>query len=138
MSDEQLDTETLVFRQIDRVMRAASMDLDSMTKNEGRIDVSTWSHRVMYSCGFLHAFLKPTMTEEKYGEIKNKASETVPDENMDVFDRVNYGKALFKHDIEHLHENNMVFQESDDMVIDDQSDEKLEPEGSEVDEEVIE
>ncbi len=136
MSDEQLDTETLVFRQIDRVMRSASMDLDSMRENEGNIDISTWSHRVMYSCGFLHAFLRPTMTEEKYNEIQDKASEIVSGDKFDSFDRVKYGKHLFKQDVQHLQENNMVFQESDDMVIEDNS--KLEPEGSEVDEEVIE
>lgn len=138
MSDEQLDTETLVFRQIDRVMRSASMDLDSMMSNEGRIDLNTWSHRVMYASGFLHAFLRPTMTDEQYREMLSEASESTDGEKFDSFDRVKYGKILFKQDIKHLHENNMVFQESDDMVIDDQTEGKLEPESSEVDEEVIE
>jgi len=138
VSDEQLDTETLVFRQIDRVMRSASMDLDSMMSNEGGIDINTWSHRVMYASGFLHAFLRPTMSQEKYNEMLSEASKSTDGEKFDSFDRVKYGKILFKQDIKHLHENNMVFQESDDMVIDDQTSEKLEPESSEVDEEVIE
>jgi hypothetical protein len=119
-------------------MRSASMDLDSMMKNEGRIDLNTWSHRVMYASGFLHAFLRPTMTDEQYREMMNEASESKTGDKFDAFDRVKYGKILFKQDIKHLHENNMVFQESDDMVIDDQTEGKLEPEGSEVDEEVIE
>lgn len=137
MSDEDLDTETLIFRQIDRVMRSASMDLDSMRRDEGRIDVSTWSHRVLYSCEFFHALLRPSMTEEEYNKIINESSEEVGSIE-EVFDRVRYGKHIFKRDIQHLHENNMVFQESDEMVIEDETDEKLEPEGSEVDEEVIE
>jgi len=137
VSDENLDTETLVFRQIDRVMRSASMDLDSMNKDQGNIDVSTWSHRVLYSCEFFHALLRPSMTEEEYNKIINESGEEVGSIE-EVFDRVRYGKHIFKRDIQHLHENNMVFQESDDMVIDDQTEGKLEPESSEVDEEVIE
>lgn len=137
MSEEELDSETLVFRQIDRVMRTASLDLENLNDApSGITDTSTWSHRVLFSCEFLHAFLRPSMTEEESEQMKEDAHvEREPDE---VFKRVEYAKKLFREDMKHLHKNNMVFQESDDLIIEDDSEPKLEPEDSNVEEEVIE
>ena len=137
MSEEQLDTETLVFRQIDRVLRTASMERDGMMSDESGIDVSTWSHRVLYSSKFFHAFLDPIKSKEKNQEIMENASENVRDDQRDVWRRMDFAEEIFKENIKVLHENNTVFQESDDMVIEDKKDELLEPESSDVDEEVI-
>lgn len=140
MTEEDLDSEALVFRHIDRVMRTASLDLESMNANgEYGLNTDTWSHRVLFACEFFHAFLKPSMSDEEYKEIIEKASESVDGDGNGSFDRVDYAKHIFKEDIEHLHKENMVFQESSDLVIEDESkDTKVEPEQSEVEEEVIE
>jgi len=140
VTEEDLDSEALVFRHIDRVLRTASMDLESLSDGGGGqkiMDTQTWSHRVLYSAEFFHAFLRPSMDEEKFNEIEAKAQEPVDDFSV-PFEKVRYAKRIFKHDVQHLHEENMVFQESDDLVIEDESEEKLEPESSDVDEEVIE
>ena len=139
MSDEQLDTETLVFRQIDRVMRTASLDLDKFQEGHGRIlkDTDTWSHKLYFSSLFLDSFLKPLKTEKQQNEIDEAVTESVKDfEGANDFRRMFKAQARFEENVKILHENNVVFQESDDMVIEDNS--KLEPESSEVDEEVIE
>ena len=145
MSDEQLDTETLIFRQIDRVMRTASLDLnnfrDGGPHGQSRVlkDTDTWSHRVLISSMFMDSFLHPIKTEDQQKKIR-KASLKARDnyEGSTDFGRMVRARELFKQNIRVLHENNIVFQESDDMVIEDKSDSKLEPESSEVDEEVIE
>lgn len=142
MTEQELDTEALVFRQIDRIMRTASMDLESLTSANGpdrTMDPATWSHKVVFSCEFLHAFLRPSMTEEKYQKIFDKAREPFEgQDSLSPWNRIRKGKIIFKEDVSHLHQNNMVFQESDNLVIEDKSEEKLEPEDSEVSEEVIE
>lgn len=140
MSEEELDSETLVFRQIDRVMRTASLDLENLTDApSGITDTKTWSHRVLFSSEFLHAFLRPSMTEEESEEILDNAELTDNQNEADkVFRRVRYAKNLFREDMKHLHKNNMVFQESDDLIIEDDTEPKLEPEDSKVEEEVIE
>ena len=140
MTEEDLDSEALVFRHIDRVMRTASMDLESMSggvQGQKVMDTETWSHRVLYACEFFHAFLKPSMDNQEYKDILKEAENSI-DGFSSPFSRVRYGKNIFRKDIEHLHQENMVFQESDDLVIEDESEEKLEPESSDVDEEVIE
>ena len=140
MSEEDLDSEALVFRQIDRVMRTASMDLETLKQAQGpskNMDPKTWSHKVIFSCEFLHAFLRPTMSEEQYDDMIDTAYGDNPESNP--WDRIRNGKNLFRKDVKHLQKNNMVFQESEDLVIEDKSeDKKLEPESSDVEEEVIE
>lgn len=139
VTEEDLDSEALVFRHIDRIMRTASMDLESLSgDSKGReMDADTWGHRVMFSAEFFHAFLKPAMEEQEHQELEKKAKESVED-FKNPFDKIRYAKDLFQSDIERLHQNNMIFQESDDLVIEDESEEKLEPESSDVEEEVIE
>jgi hypothetical protein len=143
MSEEQLDTETLVFRQLDRVLRTASLDLDSFSDGpSGQArplkDTDTWSHRVYISCLFFDSFLSPIKTESDQERIDNAEEEAVEDyEGSTDFARIFQAKANFEENIKILHENNMVFQESDDMVIEDKEQDMLEPESSEVDEEVI-
>lgn len=140
MTEEDLDSEALVFRHIDRVMRTASLDLESLSGGGGQavMDTDTWSHRVLYATEFFHAFLKPTMTDEEYQEIKNKANGTT-DNFKNPYEKVKVARYIFQQDVEHLHKNNMIFQESSDLVIEDESDDSMvEPEDSEVEEEVIE
>lgn len=144
MSDEQLDTETLVFRQLDRVMRTASLDLQNFNdgmKGQARIlkDTDTWSHKLYFSSLFLDSFLSPIKTDEQQEDIDEAIKDKIEDfEGADDFERMFKAQARFEENVKILHENNVIFQESDDMVIDDQTEGKLEPEGSEVDEEVIE
>jgi hypothetical protein len=141
MSEEDLDSEALVFRQIDRVMRTASMDLETLKQAQGQsknMDPKTWSHKVIFSCEFLHAFLRPTMSEEQYDDMIETAYSD-DDSKSGPWDRIRNGKNLFRKDVKHLQKNNMVFQESEDLVIEDKSeDNKLESESSDVEEEVIE
>jgi len=143
MSEEDLDSEALVFRQIDRVLRTASMDLETLSEGTGpdrTMDPRTWSHKVIFSCEFLHAFLRPTMSQDKYNEmIDSSFTNSDNDSKPGPWDRIRNGKNLFRKDVKHLQKNNMVFQESEDLVIEDKSeDNKLEPENSDVKEEVIE
>ena len=46
------------------------------------------------------------------------------------FRKIKCLKQLFRKEIKNLHKNNKIFQENDDLVIEDKSDEKLEPESS--------
>lgn len=142
MTEEDLDSEALVFRQIDRIMRTASMDLESMSSGQAghrALDTDTWSHRVFFSAQFFHAFLRPSMDEEEYNEILEYASENSGSFKGNAFNRLRYARRVFRKDVEHLHKNNMIFQESSDLVIEDESEEsKVEPASSDVDEEVIE
>jgi hypothetical protein len=139
MTEEDLDSEALVFRQIDRVMRTASMDLETLTDPQGpsrSMDPKTWSHKVIFSCEFLHAFIRPTMSEEQCDDMIETA---YSDTDGNPWKRIRNGKNLFRKDVKHLQKNNMVFQESEDLVIEDKSeDKKLEPESSDIEEEVIE
>ena len=142
MSEEQLDTETLVFRQLDRVMRTASLDLENFNdgmNGQPRIvkDTDTWSHKLYFSSLFLDSFLSPIKTDEQQEDIDEAIKESIEDfDGANDFKRMFKAQARFEENVKILHENNVVFQESDDMVIEDNS--KLEPESSEVDEEVIE
>jgi len=142
MSDEQLDTETLVFRQIDRVLRTASIDLESFMdshRNNPIKDTDTWSHRVLMSSMFLDSFLRPLKSDEQQEKIMEAYhNPKAPEKAGSDFQRFFKARAMFEENVKILHQNNVIFQESDDMVIDDQTEEKLEPESSEVDEEVIE
>ncbi|MFB6200346.1 MAG: hypothetical protein ABEJ83_05670 [Candidatus Nanohaloarchaea archaeon] len=142
--NNDLDTEALIFRQLDRVMRTASLDLDNFTEsNAGQTkvlkDTDTWSHRVLMSTLFLDSFLDPIKTEEDQERI-DKAYDNAEEEynGAEDFLRFYRAKNMFRENVKVLHEKNFVFQESDDLVIEDESEEKLEPESSEVDEEVIE
>lgn len=142
MTEEDLDSESLVFRHIDRVMRTASLDLESYgsdgAKQVRSLDKDVWSHRVKFACEFFHAFLKPSMDEEKHSNVLSNAYDKV--DGIDgSFDRVRFGKEIFQEDIQHLHKENMVFQKSSELLIEDKSgDAKVEPENSDVKEEVIE
>jgi hypothetical protein len=140
MSEEELDTETLVFKQIDRVLRTASLDLDTYSKGDSRPrkDTDTWSHRVLLSTMFFDSFLNPIKSEEEQKEI-NEARQNAsgPDYAGQDFERFFKAKAIFEENVKILHKNNMVFQESDEMVIDDKED-LLESGSSDVDEEVVE
>lgn len=78
------------------------------------------------------------MSEEEFKEIKDYAKQESGEFKDSPFNKIEFGRHLFRKDVQHLHKNNMIFQESDDLVIEDKSDEKLEPESSEVSEEVIE
>jgi hypothetical protein len=79
------------------------------------------------------------MTEEEYEEIIDRAYSYDDDDSSPTpWQRIRNGKDLFREDLKHLHKNNKIFQESDELVIEDESEEKLEPESSDVDEEVIE
>lgn len=145
MSDEQLDTETLIFRQLDRVMRTASLDLNNFRDGgpggQARVlkDTDTWSHRVLMSSMFLDSFLRPIKSDEEQERIKEAyENPEAPENSSGDFYRFFRARAMFEENVKILYENNTVFQESDDMVIEDKSDSKVEPEGSEVDEEVIE
>lgn len=147
MSDvDDLDTETLIFRQIDRVMRTASLDLQNVMANtagQTRVmkDTDTWSHRVLMSTMFLDSFLDPIKSDEDQERIEaayEQGSEESPTDSKD-FQRFFKAKNMFRENVKVLHEKNFVFQESSDLVIEDASEvEGVEPESSEVEEEVIE
>jgi hypothetical protein len=80
------------------------------------------------------------MSQDKYNEmIDSSFTNSDDDTKPSPWDRIRNGKNLFRKDVKHLQKNNMVFQESEDLVIEDKSeDNKLEPENSDVEEEVIE
>ena len=145
MSDNQdLDTEALIFRQLDRVMRTASLDLDNfMESNAGQTrvmkDVDTWSHRVLMSTFFLDSFLDPIKSEEDQNRVDKayqRAEEEYDGDNN--FLRFFRAKNMFRENVKVLHEKNFVFQESSDMVIEDNSEIEGVETGDSGTEEVIE
>lgn len=144
MTEEDLDTESLVFRQLDRVMRTASLDLDNFIESSGTQhklgkDTDTWSHRVLMSAMFFDSFLMPLKTEEEQKQVKQAYDNVDPEEETgNDFMRMFRAKALFEENVKILHKNNMVFQSNDDLVIEDQSPGNLEPNNSDVEEEVVE
>jgi len=80
---------------------------------------------------------KTILSEEQYDDMIDTAYGDNPESNP--WKRIRNGKNLFRKDVKHLQKNNMVFQESEDLVIEDKSeDNKVEPENSDVEEEVIE
>ncbi|MFB6199940.1 MAG: hypothetical protein ABEJ83_03610 [Candidatus Nanohaloarchaea archaeon] len=148
---KQLDETQLIFRQIDRINRAVTGDLDSLTTGNGpdaTMDPSTWSHRILYGVEFLGSMLEPILDEERKEEISDEIDEFTEKsdyERGNPWGRVRAARIKFKNYIRVLQEHNMAFHESDSFVIDNpDSDEaesegpQLETEGSEVTEEVVE
>jgi hypothetical protein len=148
---DQLDETQLIFRQIDRINRAVTGDLDSLTTGNGpdsTMDPSTWSHRILYGVEFLGSMLEPILEEEAKDQINQEVNEFTEKTNYESgnpWRRVKAARIKFKNYIQVLQEHNMAFHESDSFVIDNPDSDKedsggpqLETEGSEVTEEVVE
>lgn len=123
MSDEDLDTETLIFRQIDRVMRTASFDAESYDagvqgQTSMRVDTETWSKKVIMSAYFLDSFLAPLKDdedEEYVKETKKEYQERFPDS----FGEMAMAQGIFQANIEILHDKNIVYDQSASFVLED-------------------
>lgn len=146
---DQLDETQLIFRQIDRINRAVTGDLESLVSSNGpggTMDPSTYSHRVQQGVRFLGSMLEPILTEEKKQKIQQEVDEYLQEkEPGNPWTRVSVAEKRFKHYIQTLQEHNMAFHESDSFVIDKPDEEKerseapgLEDSDSQVTEEVVE
>lgn len=144
MTDEDLDTETLIFRQLDRVMRTASFDADSFdagTQGDTRLlpDTTTWSRKLMMSAKFLDSFLAPIKDEEDQKRVEERVEEKAePYEEGNDYRVMFKAQGLFEANVEILQERNMVFDESASFVLEDaDEDVVLEGDEDEVSEEVV-
>lgn len=146
---DQLDETQLIFRQIDRINRAVTGDLESLVDSNGpggTMDPDTYSHRVQQGVRFLGSMLEPILTEKKKQKIQEEINEYVDErKRSNPWTRVSVAEKRFTHYIQTLQEHNMAFHESDSFVIDkpDEEKEKSEVQGvedsdSEVNEEVVE
>lgn len=143
MSEKDFDTSKIIYKQIDRVLRVASHDLEDFSEGGTKIDAKTWSHRMRFSASFFHSFLKGVMPEEEHARIYNKAQE-IGEKRVDKKDstwkKFFVAEELFERDIKWLSDNNMIFEQSDSLVIIDEQqeeDNKLEKPGSKVQEEEV-
>lgn len=148
---KQLDETQLIFRQIDRINRAVTGDLDSLASGNGpdaTMDPKTWSHRILYGAEFLGSMLEPILDEKRREEVQEdveKFTEESDYERGNPWRRVRIARIKFKNYIQVLQEHNMAFHESDSFVIDDPKSEEedsessmLESSDSKVNEEVVE
>lgn len=140
-NDQDLDTEQLIFRQIDRVLRTASLDLEAVqwsddTLSSPTMDVDTWSTRIWVTTKFLNAFLDPIKNQEEKEEISEIIQKAT--DETEKYVHHSHSQSLFKKNIEVLSKRNMVFQESDEMLIEDKTEnQKKEKPGLEEDNEQI-
>lgn len=142
MSEEELDTETLIFRQIDRVMRTASFDAESYDSGvQGQtnmsLDSETWSKKVIMSAYFLDSFLAPLKDEEDDKRVQQNQDRYV--ENFpDKYREMAMAQGVFEANIQILHDKNVIFDNSASFVLEDaEEDVLLEDDEDGVSEEVL-
>lgn len=131
---QDLDTEELIFRQLDRLGRvSAGIDKENNRQGDTRPDINTYSIQLLQASRMLDAFIDP---------VKDDADTSAPGvlEKHDVenaMERIDAAMELVKANIKALSQRNVVWQESGETVIED-AQTILEPEGSDVSEEVVE
>lgn len=114
----KLDEQTLIFRQIDRINRLATYDLEDL----GITDWEAFVSRLNMSIRNLEALLNP-LIDEKYRERKKKIKERMSDEDdgsrsKSAFLNKDYGILLFNELIALLFRNNVYWGEQENVVVD--------------------
>jgi len=144
VTEEDLDTETLIFRQLDRVMKTASFYAERYTEpgyqgSESKMDMEQWSYKMLMSAKFLDSFLAPLKDEEEQQRVLDREEKKAERFNDNPHVRLMAkAQGAFEANVEILQEKNMVFDESASFVLEDaDEDVVLEGDEDEVSEEVV-